>query len=142
MGKTVVVIFRAKAAGDTKVIFALTKGIDRSPVFRAARGLNNKLQGEKLAAMLRDAKPRAVVCTHFLPLEVALHEKRAGRLDAPIYAVVTDYVAQDGSNNIAVTADVEDLNAAQAMMASPPPEVAAKMEEHGVIPPLTVYIEA
>ena len=55
---------------------------------------------------------------------------------------MTDHVAQDGSNNIAVTADVEDLDAAQAMIASPPPEVAAKMKEHGVIPPLTVYVEA
>ena len=55
---------------------------------------------------------------------------------------MTDYVAEDGSNNIAVTADIDDFAAAQAMMASPPPEVAAQMEEHGVIPPLTVYIEA
>jgi hypothetical protein len=30
----------------------------------------------------------------------------------------------------------------QAMLASPPPEVLAVMEEHGVIPPFTVYIEA
>ena len=55
---------------------------------------------------------------------------------------VTDYVAQDGSNNIAVTADVSDLAAMGAMLASPSPEVAATMQEHGVIPPLTVYIEA
>ncbi len=55
---------------------------------------------------------------------------------------VTDYVAADGSNNIAVTADIHDLDAAQAIMASPSPEVAAQMEAHGVIPPLTAYIEA
>jgi hypothetical protein len=55
---------------------------------------------------------------------------------------VTDYVAQDGSNNIAITADVQDIDALQTMLASPPPEVAARMEEHGVIPPLTAYIEA
>jgi hypothetical protein len=54
---------------------------------------------------------------------------------------VTDYVAADGSNTIAVTADVHDLAGAQAMMASPPPETAAAMESHGVIPPLTAYIE-
>jgi hypothetical protein len=54
---------------------------------------------------------------------------------------VTDHVAMDGSNNIAVTADVHDLAGAQAMMASPSPETAAAMERHGVIPPLTVYIE-
>jgi hypothetical protein len=54
---------------------------------------------------------------------------------------VTDYVAADGSNNIAVTADVHDLAGAQAMMASPAPDAAAAMERHGVTPPLTVYIE-
>jgi hypothetical protein len=54
---------------------------------------------------------------------------------------VTDYVAADGSNNIAVTADVQDMAGAQAMMASPPPETAAAMESHGVIPPFTTYIE-
>jgi hypothetical protein len=55
---------------------------------------------------------------------------------------VTDYVAHDGSNNVAISADVSDLPAMQAMLASPPPEVAAAMAEHGVIPPLTVYVEA
>ncbi len=55
---------------------------------------------------------------------------------------VTDYVAQDGSNAIAVSADVSDLAAMGAMLASPPPEVAAAMQEHGVVPPLTVYVEA
>ena len=54
---------------------------------------------------------------------------------------VTDHVAMDGSNTIAVTADVHDMAGAQAMMASPSPEDAAAMERHGVIPPLTVYVE-
>lgn len=47
---------------------------------------------------------------------------------------VTDNVAMDGSNNIAITADVHDLAGAQAMMASPSPETAAAMERHGVPP--------
>jgi hypothetical protein len=55
---------------------------------------------------------------------------------------VTDYVAADGSNNIAVTADIHDMDAAQALMDSPSPEVAAQMEAHGVVPPFTAYIEA
>lgn len=54
---------------------------------------------------------------------------------------VTDHVAADGSKNIAVTADMHDLAGAQAMMASPAPEDAAAMGRHGVIPPLTVYVE-
>jgi hypothetical protein len=55
---------------------------------------------------------------------------------------VTDYVAVDGSSKIAVTADIHDMDAVQALMASPPPEIAAQMEAHGVIPPFTAYIEA
>jgi hypothetical protein len=53
---------------------------------------------------------------------------------------VTDYVAHDDSNNIAITADVQDLDALQAMSASPPPEMAAAMEAHGVVPPISAYV--
>ena len=55
---------------------------------------------------------------------------------------MTDYVAQDGSKNIAITADVADVDAMKSMLAAPPPEVVARMEAHGVVQPLTVYIES
>jgi hypothetical protein len=54
---------------------------------------------------------------------------------------VTDHVAADGSNNVAVTADIHDMAGAQAAMDSPSPDGAAAAERHGVIPPATVYIE-
>ena len=54
---------------------------------------------------------------------------------------VTDTVALDGSNKIAITAEVDDLAPLEAMLASPPPDVAALMEKHGVVPPFTVYVE-
>ena len=54
---------------------------------------------------------------------------------------VTDYVAADGSSSVAVTADIHDMEGAQAAMDSPSPEGAAAAESHGVIPPATVYIE-
>jgi hypothetical protein len=53
---------------------------------------------------------------------------------------VTDYVAMDGSN-ITVTVDVHDLEAARTMLAAPPAETLAAMQRHGVIPPVTAYIE-
>ena len=56
-------------------------------------------------------------------------------------ADVRDHVALDGSNQVAVTANVDDLEGLQAMLASPPPEVAAQMESHGVLPPVVAYIE-
>ena len=54
---------------------------------------------------------------------------------------VTDHVAADGSKTVAVTVDGVDAAAMQAALASPPPELAAGMERHGVIPPLTVFVE-
>jgi hypothetical protein len=67
---------------------------------------------------------------------------RADTIESGSGSNVTDYVAQDGSNNIAITADVSDLAAMGAMLASPSAEVAARMQEHGVIQPITVYVEA
>jgi len=54
---------------------------------------------------------------------------------------VKDFVAADGSNSIAVTAEISDMDALQGLMASPPPELAAQMESHGVLPPITLYVE-
>jgi hypothetical protein len=52
-----------------------------------------------------------------------------------------DLVAQDGSNAVAIIGDVEDPAAVLAALASPPAELGAAMERHGVVPPLTIYIE-
>ena len=88
--------------------------------------------------------PRVVLTHAVLDTERWLRGKpeRAEAIESGSGSNVTDYVAEDGSNNVAVTADVSDLAAMQAMLASPPPEVLAGMEEHGVVPPVTAYIEA
>jgi hypothetical protein len=54
----------------------------------------------------------------------------------------TDLVAMDGSNHTAWVFDFDDMDALKAMVTSMPPEVAAKAESHGVIMPITVYVEA
>ena len=54
---------------------------------------------------------------------------------------VVDHVAHDGSNKVAVTAEVDDVDAVMATIASPPPELLPTMERHGVIPPVTAYVE-
>lgn len=68
--------------------------------------------------------------------------ERAAAIGSASGSNVVDHVARDGSNQIAVTADVNDLAAIDAMLASPPADVLAKMEAHGVVPPLVVYVEA
>lgn len=54
---------------------------------------------------------------------------------------VVDHVAHDGGKTIAVTADVSDVEGLQAALAAPPPEVLEIMQRHGVVPPLTIYVE-
>jgi hypothetical protein len=68
--------------------------------------------------------------------------ERASAIESGTGSNVTDHVAHDGSNNVAITADVADVAAMQAMLASPPPEARAAMEAHGVVQPLTVYVQS
>lgn len=68
--------------------------------------------------------------------------ERAAAIESGSGSNVVDYVAGDGSNNVAITADVADVEALQGMLASPPPEVLERMQAHGVVPPISAYIEA
>lgn len=54
---------------------------------------------------------------------------------------VVDHVAHDGSSTVAISANVTDVEAMMAALASPPPELAAAMEKHGVLPPVSAYVE-
>jgi muconolactone delta-isomerase len=55
---------------------------------------------------------------------------------------VTDLVAVDGSNHAAVVFDVADLESLKTLLAAMPPEMAAQAEAHGVVQPMTAYVEA
>ncbi|HUG64828.1 MAG TPA: hypothetical protein VMK83_06380 [Gaiellaceae bacterium] len=88
--------------------------------------------------------PRMVLTHAVVDIERWLEGKaeRAAAIESGSGSNVQDYVAADGSTKIAVTADIADVDAITAMLASPPPEVLEKMEAHGVVPPFTAYIEA
>jgi hypothetical protein len=63
---------------------------------------------------------------------------------AQLSAVASDgssYVTTDGSNRVASTWDVPDIDAFQAAQAAASPEMAAAMERYGMIPPVTIYIK-
>ena len=68
--------------------------------------------------------------------------ERAAAIESGTGSNVIDYVAQDGSTNIAICADVADIDAMTSMLAAPPAEAVEQMEAHGVVQPLTVYIES
>jgi chemotaxis signal transduction protein len=54
---------------------------------------------------------------------------------------VVDHVAQDGSNTVALAVEVDDVAELMTALSSPPPELGAIMEKHGVVPPLAIYVE-
>jgi hypothetical protein len=60
--------------------------------------------------------------------------ERAAAIESAGGSNVTDYIAQDGTKNAAVTTDVADLEPVKSM--------AALMERHGVVQPVTIYVEA
>ena len=68
--------------------------------------------------------------------------ERAAAIEGASGSNVQDYIAADGSNNIAVSGDVADVEAMNSMLTAPPPDVLEKMQSHGVVPPFTAYFEA
>ena len=88
--------------------------------------------------------PKAVITHAVEDLDRWLQGKaeRAAAIESGTGSNVTDYIAQDGSKNIAITADVADVGAMKSMLSSPPPDVVAAMEAHGVVQPVTLYIES
>jgi hypothetical protein len=58
----------------------------------------------------------------------------------PFATEIVSYVAADGSNKVAVSANVHDMEGLMAFMQTP--EAAAAMESHGVIQPVVFHVEA
>jgi hypothetical protein len=68
-------------------------------------------------------------------------EERAEAIGSMGGVNVVDHVAQDGTKAIAITFDTDDVAKVLATTASPPAEMAAAMERHGVVPPLAIHVE-
>jgi photosystem II stability/assembly factor-like uncharacterized protein len=87
--------------------------------------------------------PKIVITHRVVDVDAWLNFKseRADAIGGMGGTNVVDHVAHDGGNNVSVSGDVEDVAAMMAALASPPPELAALMEKHGVLPPLAAYVE-
>jgi hypothetical protein len=72
---------------------------------------------------------------------LSFKSERATSIGAMGGSNVVDHVSADGSKNVAVSMDVADPGAIKAGLASPPPELAAAMQRHGVIPPVAAHVE-
>jgi hypothetical protein len=86
--------------------------------------------------------PRVVITHDVVDIERWLEGKAEREsIIGSIGSNVVDSVALDGSKKVALSAEINDLDALNAMLTSPPPELAALMERHGVVPPFTAYVE-
>jgi hypothetical protein len=87
--------------------------------------------------------PKMVVTHGVVDVEkwLSFKAERAEAIAATGVSNSVDLAAQDGSNAVAIIGDADDPAAVLAALASPPAEVAATMERHGVVPPLMIYIE-
>ena len=72
---------------------------------------------------------------------LSFKEARASAIASLGGSNVVDFVAQDGSNVVALVANVEDVAPLLAGLSSASPELQATMERHGDIPPLTIFIQ-
>jgi len=86
--------------------------------------------------------PRIVITHAVKDVDLWLKGKAERAAALPGATNVTDLVAMDGSNQASVAFDIDDLDDLKAMLSSVPPEMAAQAESHGVIMPMTVYVEA
>ena len=86
--------------------------------------------------------PKIIVTAAVKDVDAWLQFK--AEMTAALSAVASDgssYVAMDGSNQVASTWDVPDMEAFQAAQRSFSPELAAAAERAGMIPPVVIYIK-
>ena len=83
-----------------------------------------------------------VVATHAVNDVKHWASKHGERVEffAPFATDVVSYVATDGSNQVAVSANIHDMEGMMAFQQSP--EGAEAMDAHGVIQPVIIHIEA
>lgn len=61
-----------------------------APVSKVRRAIE-RMNTRRLRSSVEAFRPDAIVCTHFLPAEVLAHELSRGRVDVPVWVVVTDF---------------------------------------------------
>jgi len=75
---------------------AIYHSSERGPVNRGTAPMRlamDRLNLRRLVQVLERERPDAVVCTHFLPVEVLSPRRGKGRLEVPLYCVITDFTA-------------------------------------------------
>jgi processive 1,2-diacylglycerol beta-glucosyltransferase len=79
-----------------------TSDLDLAVTSSRLRGMIERPLLSRLDKLVQQFAPSAIICTHPLPVEVLASLKLAGKLKAPIYCVITDFVAHAAWINPAV----------------------------------------
>jgi len=72
-------------------LYQITDRARPSAPLSRLRRLVERLNTRKLRDAIEEFAPDAIVCTHFLPAELLMHEQHRGRLDLPVFVQVTDF---------------------------------------------------
>lgn len=72
-------------------LYSLSDRESQRPVARHVRAVFQQLNAVSLYRFLRAEAPDAVLCTHFLPLELIVSMRSRKRCALPLFGVVTDY---------------------------------------------------
>jgi len=72
-------------------LYKMTGDARSDATFNKMRRSIERMNTRRLRKRIADFAPDAIVCTHFLPAEVLMHEIRRERLSIPVWVQVTDF---------------------------------------------------
>ncbi|MBB5190834.1 UDP-N-acetylglucosamine:LPS N-acetylglucosamine transferase [Silvimonas terrae] len=73
------------------LLYRISSDTDPGAFTQQLRRASERLNTRPLLQAITDFGPDAVICTHFLPAELLMHEINRGRTDLPVWVQVTDF---------------------------------------------------
>jgi processive 1,2-diacylglycerol beta-glucosyltransferase len=73
------------------MLYRSSSDIKPTALVQKVRRTTERLSTRALLKAIKAFGPDAIVCTHFLPAELLMHEIRRGRLHVPVWVQVTDF---------------------------------------------------
>ena len=73
------------------MLYQITSDAKSDATMNKVRRSIERMNTRALRKRIAEFAPEAIICTHFLPAEILMHEIRRGRLDVPVWLQVTDF---------------------------------------------------
>ncbi|PXV57407.1 Monogalactosyldiacylglycerol synthase [Dyella jiangningensis] len=73
------------------MLYKRSSNIKPTALVQKIRRTTERLSTRDLLKAIKEFQPDAIVCTHFLPAEILMHEIRRQRLHVPVWVQVTDF---------------------------------------------------